>query len=67
MKLCAQTGEGISRSAAVVAAVLMQSENLTADAAMSAVKRARQWASPNAGFQAEPPLVDEAKVLALAQ
>lgn len=44
-------GAGISRSAAVVAAVLMRCEDLSADAAMHAVKAARQWASPNPGFQ----------------
>eukprot|EP00927_Polykrikos_kofoidii_P066822 TRINITY_DN62383_c0_g1_i1.p1 TRINITY_DN62383_c0_g1~~TRINITY_DN62383_c0_g1_i1.p1 ORF type:complete len:523 (+),score=70.28 TRINITY_DN62383_c0_g1_i1:72-1640(+) len=44
-------GAGISRSAAVVAAVLMRDEKMDAEEAMKAVKAARPWASPNLGFQ----------------
>jgi len=43
-------GAGISRSAAVVTAVLMQSEHMSADEAVSVVKSARRWAGPNPGF-----------------
>ncbi|KAJ6565089.1 phosphatases II [Mycena sp. CBHHK59/15] len=43
--------QGVSRSAAVVAAYLMWSQRISATKALDAIRRAHEQAWPNAGFQ----------------